>query len=95
MTSPIAERIEVHETTYTKSGFRMQQVDKMEIAAGTSIVLKPGGLLLMFFKPNRPLRQSSSFSATFLFESAGPVAVEFSVLDPKARGPSSGGPGGS
>jgi len=79
VTSPIAERIEVHESTIVDGVARMRPVSDMVIAPGQTVVLKPGGLHLMLLKPSRPLRQGDRIPGTFVFEKAGAVAVEFAV----------------
>lgn len=87
VTSPIAERIEVHELTTVDGVARMRPVDGLVIAPGETIVLKPGSLHLMFLKPTGPLRQGERFPATFVFEKAGAVAVEFTVQGMGASDP--------
>lgn len=79
VTSPMAERIEVHESTTVDGVARMRPVDTLVIAPGETVVLKPGGLHLMLLKPSAPLRQEERFPATFVFEKAGAIAVEFAV----------------
>lgn len=88
VTSPLAEHIEIREMTHRKGVIGMQQMQSLEIAPGAAVILRPAGFLLMFFKPNRALRPGGSVPAIFNFEKAGPIAVEFSVMEPRARGPS-------
>lgn len=79
VTSPIAERIEIHESTIVDGVARMRPVAELVIARGETVALKPGGLHLMLLKPSRQLRQGERIPGTFVFEKAGVVSVEFVV----------------
>lgn len=48
-------RIEIHET-FTRDGTTgMRRIEGLEVAAGDSVVLAPGGRHLMLMHPDRPL----------------------------------------
>ena len=49
-------RIELHRTLVEGGVARMLPVGQLEIAAGESIILEPGGMHLMLFSPGRPLQ---------------------------------------
>ena len=51
------ERIELHRTVIEDGLARMLPVERLEIAAGESVALAPGGMHLMLFSPVRPLRE--------------------------------------
>ncbi len=89
----ISESVELHETTVVDRIARMRAVARLEIAGGSTVVLKPSGLHLMFIKPKAPLREGEKFKATLRFEKAGAKEAEFSVLSLGARDASHGGHG--
>ena len=60
----------------------------LELKAGQSVELKPGGLHVMFMDLKRQLKQDETVMATLKFEKAGTVEVSFKV---GAVGASSGG----
>jgi copper(I)-binding protein len=49
-------RIELHRTLVEEGVARMLPVGQLEIPAGESVVLEPGGMHLMLFNPGRPLQ---------------------------------------
>ena len=75
--SPVAERIEIHQSSMVDGVGRMRPVDGLSIAPGETVVLKPGGIHLMFSSLAGPFRRAARFPATFVFEKAGAVSVEF------------------
>jgi len=87
VTSPIAERIEVHESISVGGVVSMRPVDDLVIRPRETVALKPGGLHLMLLKPTARLRQGERFPATFVFEKAGAIAVEFVVQGMGANAP--------
>ena len=76
----ISERIELHISTMTNGVMQMRPLpDGIPVPAGTTIILAPGGLHIMFIGLRRSLAEGDSFAATLDFEHAGSVAVEFAV----------------
>lgn len=53
--SPWYDSIELHQHRMTDGMMRMEQTDKIEIAAGQTVHLQPGGLHLMLFGPKQQL----------------------------------------
>jgi copper(I)-binding protein len=47
--------VSLHETTLVDGVSRMRAVERLPIAPGASVVLKPGGLHLMLMQPEVPL----------------------------------------
>ena len=59
---------------------RMREVEKgLEIPAGGSVMLAPGGFHLMMTGLKAPLKQGTSVPVTLVFEKAGKVDVELAV----------------
>jgi hypothetical protein len=66
---------------------QMRPVDGIEVAAGATAELKPGGLHIMLMGLHQPLRKSDVFPLTLTFEHAGKVAVQVHVGSAGATGP--------
>lgn len=80
VTAEIAGRTEIHEMAVTDGVMTMRPLPKgVELPAGGEVVLKPGGLHLMFLELKRPLAAGDSFAGTLTFEKAGTVEVRFVV----------------
>lgn len=80
ISSPLAERVEIHESRVVDGVARMRPLpDGLSIPAGTTAELKPGQTHIMFIKPIRPLNAEAQFPATLSFEKAGSIDVIFYV----------------
>lgn len=80
-------RVELHESSMDADGMmRMEQQDFIEIAAGDTVVLQPGGLHVMFMGLSDPLEVGAEIPATLQFENAGEIDVVFQVEDRPAEG---------
>lgn len=74
--SPIAERVEVHETMAGGSGMTaMRPVARLEIGAGATVRLEPGGYHLMLFGLTGMPAVGETVELTLTFEIAGEVTV--------------------
>ena len=87
--TPLAERFELHTMAMKGDVMEMRQVDAIELPAGRTVELKPGGLHVMFIGLKTPLKTGSKVPVTLKFEKAGDVKVEFDVM---ARPPATGNP---
>ncbi|MBP0615682.1 copper chaperone PCu(A)C [Jiella mangrovi] len=86
--TPAAERVEIHEMTMDGDVMKMRPVEGgLEIPAGETITLKPGGYHLMLTKPAGRLKEGDRVPLTLRFEKAGEVKVELAVDKPNAMGP--------
>jgi copper(I)-binding protein len=90
-TVPVAGRLEVHEMSTADGVMRMRPVDKLEIPAGGSVELKPGGYHAMFLDLKEPLKEGDRIKGTLLFEKAGPVTIEYVVRGIAAQSAAAGG----
>jgi len=77
--SGVAKKTELHTHQMTDGVMKMRQVEKIDVAAGGTTELKPGGLHIMFMGLHKPLKEGSSFPLTLTFEKAGSVEVEVKV----------------
>lgn len=80
--TPAAKKASLHTTEHGSDGVaRMQPIAGIDIPAGETVVLEPGGLHVMLMGLTAPLKEGDMVPSTFLFEQVGPVAVEF-MVDP-------------
>lgn len=78
--SPVAMSVEVHETTMDSSGMAgMHPIDRLEIPAGGSVTLEPGGYHLMLMEVEGELEVGSTVEIELQFESGASVTVEAEV----------------
>jgi copper(I)-binding protein len=78
--SPAAEKVEIHEMKMDGNIMRMRELDKgLEVPAGGSVELKPGGLHIMFMQLRAPFTAGAKVPVTLVFEKAGSIDVEFEV----------------
>lgn len=77
--SPVAETVELH--THIKDGevMRMRQVENIDVPAGETVALEPGGLHVMLMGLKAPLQEGEMFPLTLEFDSAGTVTVDVLV----------------
>ncbi|QKV19302.1 copper chaperone PCu(A)C [Oricola thermophila] len=78
-----AGKVEIHEMAMEGDVMKMRQLeDGLEIPAGGEVVLKPGGYHVMFMQMKEQLKPDTGRKAVLVFEKAGEVEVEFSVVTP-------------
>ena len=86
--SPGAGKVEIHEMKMDGNVMRMRELDKgIEIPAGGTVELKPGGYHIMFMGLKSPFEKDTRVPATLVFEKAGSVNVELSVVPMGAGAP--------
>lgn len=79
-----AGKLEVHEMKVENDVMKMRQMkDGIEIPAGGSVELKPGGYHIMFMKLAEQLEEGESREVVLEFDRAGPVTVDFDVVNLK------------
>ena len=80
VTSPAATSVELHETTTDSSGMTgMHPVERLEVAAGATVKLEPGGYHLMLMGLGDAVKVGDSIELDLVFEHAGTVAVQAQV----------------
>ena len=79
--SPISMDVQVHETMAGASGMMgMQEVERIDVAAGATVKLEPGGYHIMFMMPDADaLVVGETVEITLTFEKAGDVVVQAEV----------------
>lgn len=86
--SPVAGTTQIHEMKMEGDLMKMNELPEgVEIPAGATVALKPGGLHIMLMQLKQPLVEGTRIPLTLTFEKAGSVEVELSVESPAAKGP--------
>jgi len=68
--SPAAGVVEIHEMSMENDVMKMRQVPGVDLAAGRTMELKPGGYHVMLMDLKQPLKGGESISITLVFEDA-------------------------
>jgi len=66
--TPVTTRAEVHEMRTEGGIMRMRPVTRLELSAGTTVELKPGGYHLMLMNIAKPLRPGEIVPITLVIE---------------------------
>jgi copper(I)-binding protein len=77
--SPVAGLVELHSMRMEGNVMRMRAVPAIDVPAGASVKLAPGGLHVMLQELKRPLKPGERVPMTLVFERAGEVKVELAV----------------
>ncbi len=70
-TSPVASVVELHEMAIDNNVMRMRAVDTLDLPAGRSVELRPGGFHVMLIDLNRQLKPGETVPVTLLIEQDG------------------------
>ena len=66
--SPAARTVELHSHIEEDGMFKMRQIDRIDVPAGTQVRLQPGGLHVMLIDLQAPLSAGDTVSLTLVFE---------------------------
>lgn len=72
-------RVMIHQTVEEDGIAKMNHVDRIDLPAGETVKLTPGGFHVMFMGLESPLIDGETFPATLIFETAGEVDVTFNI----------------
>ena len=79
----VASVTEIHESRMDGEMMRMRRLaDGVAVAAGETVILKPGGIHLMLLQLQQPLVAGEGIELELQFERAGTVRVEAEVRAP-------------
>jgi len=79
--SEVAETIEIHSVTMEGNVMHMAPLEGgLEIPAGETVTLEPGGFHVMLIGLTKSLKAEETFDATLTFEGAGEVEVTVPIL---------------
>ncbi|WP_417685220.1 copper chaperone PCu(A)C [Roseibium sp.] len=85
--SPAAGRVELHEMAVNDGVMKMRQLENgIEVPAGQTVALQPGGLHIMFMALNGPFKEGETVPVTLTFEKAGEVEIDLKVEKIGAKG---------
>lgn len=76
----IAAAVELHTSSDASGAMQMRPVDAIEIPAGQTVSLKPGGAHIMLIGLTAKLTENGMVPLTLVFEKAGEVQVELDIL---------------
>ena len=89
--TPAAENAQIHEMKMDGNVMRMRELEKgVEIPAGATVTLAPGGVHLMLMGLKGPLVKDTKVPLTLVFEKAGSIDVELAVAAMGAAHPAHG-----
>jgi copper(I)-binding protein len=78
--SGVSDRVEIHEMKMDGNVMRMRELENgLEIPAGATVMLKPGGFHIMFMGLKAPFAKDTKVPLTLVFEKAGSLDVELAV----------------
>lgn len=84
----VAAGFEVHDMAMTGDVMTMKMLKSLEIPAGASVTLAPGGTHLMFTGLRHGLKKGQTVEGSLVFEKAGTVKIDFDVEGIASKGPS-------
>ena len=80
--APVCASVELHSMRLDGDVMRMREVTAIDVPAGKTVELTPGGLHLMLVGLKAPLVAGQSFRMTLKFEKAGAVTVDVKIDAP-------------
>ena len=78
-TSPLTNRIEFHQHRHVDGLMRMRQMQSVLIAAGETVVFKPGAFHIMFFNVGHPLMAGHKTALTLATDQCGDYSAELEI----------------
>lgn len=87
VSSPIAERAELHESFSEGGMAKMRPVASLTLDQSKPAVLAPGGYHIMLMGLKQPLKQGEAFPITLTFANAGEVTSQVTVQGPGGGAP--------
>lgn len=87
-TANVSNGVELHTMRMEGNVMRMAKLaNGIELPAGQSVELKPGGLHVMFIDLRAPLKEGDKFPLRLKFEKAGEITVEMEIQGLGASAP--------
>lgn len=78
--SDVSSKVEIHEVQMDGSVMRMRELAKgLDIPAGATVMLKPGGYHIMFMELKAPIAKDAKVPLTLVFEKAGSLDVQLNA----------------
>jgi copper(I)-binding protein len=86
-TSPEATKAELHQSISDNGVMKMRPVDGLDIPAGGTVKLVPGGYHLMLVGLKQGLTVGGHLPVTLVFQNAGKIEVEANIVKPGGSAP--------
>ena len=80
ISSPAAGVVEIHEMTMDKGVMKMRAVQALELPAGKTVDLKPGGYHVMMMDLKQPLKDGDTVPFTMVIEGADKTKSQVEVM---------------
>jgi len=80
--SDVAEAVEIHDMTMENDVMKMFRIDGIDIPAGGSATLQPGGKHVMFIGLYEKLEIGQVITVTLEFEKSGQQTIEVEIREP-------------
>lgn len=77
--SPVAGRVEIHTMKMDGGVMQMRKLEKLDVPAGKTVTLSPGGDHLMFFELKETLKKGASVPVTLTFKQSGEQKISATV----------------
>ncbi|EGV18212.1 copper chaperone PCu(A)C [Thiocapsa marina] len=77
--SAVSEIVELHTHVEEDGMMRMRRIEKIEVPAGETVTLKPGGLHVMLIGLKQTLEPSDTVDLTLIFEDGSRIPVQAPV----------------
>lgn len=83
ISSPIARKVEIHESRTVQGMVQMRAVASVECPPGATVKIEPGGLHVMLLDLSRPLAAGTEFPLSLRFRDAGVLTIQVRVGAPE------------
>ena len=80
--SDVSEAVEIHDMTMENDVMKMFRIDGIDIPAGGSAQLQPGGKHVMFIGLYEKLEIGQTINVTLEFEKSGQQTIEVEIREP-------------
>jgi hypothetical protein len=94
VSSPVAEMAHLHRSIQVNGATSMVMVQAVDVPAGESVALEPGGLHIMLMGMKSPLKKGGMVALVLTFAKAGEVKLEVPVAGVAATAPDQAGSSG-
>ena len=80
--SDVAAEVEIHQTVMRNDGtMGMTQLSQVDIPAGSTVMMVPGGLHVMLIDLSQPLELGDTFDMTLTFDNGAELTATVDVRD--------------
>lgn len=84
-TSPVSDRVEIHEHSMANGMMKMRQVESLSVDANSKAILQPSGYHIMIFNLKEPLKVGDDIELTLIFDNDSKEVVKVPVQSIKRK----------